>query len=461
MTSNLLNLLAPQTTLAASESQFLSSTTTSPSGITFGEFLAQGESGTPATNSEAFVQADEASPLAASIVVQPVGQPDIDRAKLHETESPVDAPTDSESEKETPATASHIAATSIDFARDLRAGNTLGEVSLLGDVANSANGDGSQEVPQTGDPSFVDTQMAGELHGRSHDASMPIQAQTPSIPGGTQRNPVAQTLDETNQATSQVAAAHGQPMSKSSATEVEATVQFSEDSGTASLDPARNSELKPLESLSTDSIVDDIAFPKSSVQSTLVDDRVDALPVPDSSAVPDSSDSVSLEIATNGLGFEAQTVRQTNIPVATIEVSPATGQSLSNNLASHVQDAVRTVVVNQTADRKSMRVEIRPPDLGHMTIQVDQSSDQIVAEIIASEVMTAEMLIHEKDFLLEALSDLGFTDAQLDIRYGNDPASDQGEFEGEQAGTFGQASLPVEASDLTQPNQEQGVDLIV
>ena len=158
---------------------------------------------------------------------------------------------------------------------------------------------------------------------------------------------------------------------------------------------------------------------------------------------------------------EVPSAFETELPIEVIEVKPTFQESLSTNLASQVQDVVKRVVLETNSDQKSMRVEIRPRDLGFMTIQVDQSSEKMVAEIVATEIVTVEMLVHEKNYLLEALSDLGFADAQLDIRYGNEQQS-QSSNTNQPFGQTQDSSKEVEPSTVPpQTPSDRGVDLLV
>jgi flagellar hook-length control protein FliK len=79
--------------------------------------------------------------------------------------------------------------------------------------------------------------------------------------------------------------------------------------------------------------------------------------------------------------------------------------------------------------RQTISVELHPPELGRLQITVEQSSDHVIAQIVATEFNSTELLLQEKDFLQEALSDLGFGETTVDISHGgseqNDPDQDE------------------------------------
>lgn len=81
--------------------------------------------------------------------------------------------------------------------------------------------------------------------------------------------------------------------------------------------------------------------------------------------------------------------------------------------------------------RQTISVELHPPDLGRLQITVEQSSDHVVAQIVATEFNSTELLLQEKDFLQEALADLGFGEASVDISHGG---ADQNEANEDQQG---------------------------
>jgi hypothetical protein len=65
--------------------------------------------------------------------------------------------------------------------------------------------------------------------------------------------------------------------------------------------------------------------------------------------------------------------------------------------------------------------------LGQIQINVEQSADQLIAHIIAAEFNSSELLLQEKDLLMEALGELGYDETSLDISYGNSDENDPGQ----------------------------------
>ena len=66
---------------------------------------------------------------------------------------------------------------------------------------------------------------------------------------------------------------------------------------------------------------------------------------------------------------------------------------------------------------KTMFLELNPADLGRLKIQVEQTAESVAAQIIASEMVSSDLLASKKEALLEALSNLGFKDASVDISH--------------------------------------------
>lgn len=99
--------------------------------------------------------------------------------------------------------------------------------------------------------------------------------------------------------------------------------------------------------------------------------------------------------------------------VALVNASPAVQvqEVLKVNLNPHSDDSLQTI-----------SIELHPAELGELLVRVEMGPDKLVAQILAAEFAAAELLLNEKDFLLEALSDLGFDEASLDISHGETTA---------------------------------------
>ena len=101
-----------------------------------------------------------------------------------------------------------------------------------------------------------------------------------------------------------------------------------------------------------------------------------------------------------------------------INSNPAS-QPVAPTVTAQVDQAFRNKFSSfQDEPTQTISLELNPPELGQLQVTVEQSSDQMIAQIIATELNSAELLLREKDFLLEALSDLGFGETSLDISYG-------------------------------------------
>lgn len=66
---------------------------------------------------------------------------------------------------------------------------------------------------------------------------------------------------------------------------------------------------------------------------------------------------------------------------------------------------------------QSITVEIHPRDLGLLNIQIELVADSIQARIVASETLSAELLNRNKDELVNALSDFGYSQTDVDISH--------------------------------------------
>ena len=67
--------------------------------------------------------------------------------------------------------------------------------------------------------------------------------------------------------------------------------------------------------------------------------------------------------------------------------------------------------------KQFIELRINPPELGQMSIQVEFSAGQIAAQIAVSDLMTAELLASEKEYLLDSLVDAGFDGVDVDISH--------------------------------------------
>ncbi len=124
----------------------------------------------------------------------------------------------------------------------------------------------------------------------------------------------------------------------------------------------------------------------------------------------------------NGVGNAAQPFVDPSFSIeanSLVNQNSALGQQTPAAATLQVSQAFQTKFNSFNDEPKqSISIELNPPELGQIQITVEQSADQMVARIIATEFYSTELLLQEKDFLLEALSDLGFGETSLDISHG-------------------------------------------
>lgn len=73
----------------------------------------------------------------------------------------------------------------------------------------------------------------------------------------------------------------------------------------------------------------------------------------------------------------------------------------------------------------SIQVDLHPAELGHLQIRIEQTGDQLTAKIIATEIASSELLIQDRQHLVESLSELGFGEASVDITHGESRSQDR------------------------------------
>ncbi len=96
--------------------------------------------------------------------------------------------------------------------------------------------------------------------------------------------------------------------------------------------------------------------------------------------------------------------------------------------ASQVVNSIKTEFTSfESEPTQTVSLTLNPPELGQIQINVEQSADQLIAHIIAAEFNSSELLLQEKDLLMEALGELGYDETSLDISYGNSDESDPGQ----------------------------------
>lgn len=90
------------------------------------------------------------------------------------------------------------------------------------------------------------------------------------------------------------------------------------------------------------------------------------------------------------------------------------------SIAQQAAEAFRTEFVPfQKLGHQSVTIDIHPPELGRIHIQIEMAADHIRAQIVASEALSAEILARDKNLLLHSLSEFGFGQTSVDISHGS------------------------------------------
>ena len=102
------------------------------------------------------------------------------------------------------------------------------------------------------------------------------------------------------------------------------------------------------------------------------------------------------------------------------EILPAKNVTSPAELRASPGDQVKVALVNhfQSMDGervKSLSLELHPAELGHLQIRIEQTGDQLFAQIVATEASSTELLLQQRDQLVKALDALGLGDAELNI----------------------------------------------
>ena len=108
----------------------------------------------------------------------------------------------------------------------------------------------------------------------------------------------------------------------------------------------------------------------------------------------------------------AKTVVFQTVDAANGGIGPEIARQAVNTLKSEL-------VSSPEKNTQTITVQINPPELGVMSIQVEVLSDQLSAQIVVSELASAELLAREKDLLMNSLADFGFSDTSVDISHGS------------------------------------------
>ncbi len=114
---------------------------------------------------------------------------------------------------------------------------------------------------------------------------------------------------------------------------------------------------------------------------------------------------------TTTLTQAAQRATEIEAPISLQPVSEPTSQlkvAILANAASIENDSTHTI-----------QVDLHPAELGRLQIRIDQTGDQLTAKIVATEIASSELLMQDRQHLVQALNELGFGEASLDISHGD------------------------------------------
>ena len=188
-----------------------------------------------------------------------------------------------------------------------------------------------------------------------------------------------------------------------------------------------------------------IAAPQDaqSVQVQPTSDAVTVQPAVSTAEMPIAAGDRIVESGPGSLNSVTQTKPSADSATIAPDVPRQVVRAVTQAIEPAGQEAVRTV-----------SLELQPKELGHLTIRIEQTAELISAQIIANEQISSELLSGQKDSLTEALIDLGFDEASVDISHQQrDPdESDSNRIESGRTG-----NLSGQAKQQTQINQSSAV----
>ncbi|WP_149498621.1 flagellar hook-length control protein FliK [Roseiconus lacunae] len=185
-----------------------------------------------------------------------------------------------------------------------------------------------------------------------------------------------------------------------------------------------------------------------------------------------------------GLGFEVQ-VDRASLESDQVAAINASGTSLAaaeiptefdgsislEDLLTGTADATAVGLVSETigeavesavTDNKSVYLEIHPQELGFLTIEVSHVEDAVEAKIIASEMVTSELLMSHRDQLVQSLQELGYESLDVDISFDQHASNDAQSEQQNNRPSFGQprmaqATIPMNTDRTDRPS---GLDIV-
>jgi flagellar hook-length control protein FliK len=134
----------------------------------------------------------------------------------------------------------------------------------------------------------------------------------------------------------------------------------------------------------------------------------------------------------------------------------------SRGITEQVVSAVTQVIESADGSAvKTMFLELNPADFGRLKIQVEQTAESVAAHIIASEIVSSDLLASKKEALLEALSNLGFADASVDISHQESNQSDARRSPWSGQPTMHPADIPPPLNQHINVHTSHGLNIVV
>jgi flagellar hook-length control protein FliK len=100
--------------------------------------------------------------------------------------------------------------------------------------------------------------------------------------------------------------------------------------------------------------------------------------------------------------------------------TPILDDSSGDAVQQALEAITESVEVDGDLDAKTLTLQLNPDELGSLKIQVSQSGQSIEAQILASEAAASDLLAAHRDVLAQALGELGFESAEIDVRQDRD-----------------------------------------
>ena len=115
-------------------------------------------------------------------------------------------------------------------------------------------------------------------------------------------------------------------------------------------------------------------------------------------------------------------------PASTTMFDIETVTSLRNQVSHTLVSEVK--VVTRRANASEIKMDLHPVELGRMTLRVGFENDAISATIVASELATSDLLIRDKQMLINTLRDHGLDVGSFEVSYGgNESQRDAEDFD--------------------------------